>query len=246
MRGRAAWAVLAAPVLALVGGLAAACFAKVHGHGLPGARRARTTPGRAHEPPRAMLLPDGGPGRGLRPAGPLPGAGARPRSRRAAAAWSGFPEHALDAAARAAASSATRVTVAALVLAALVAALVAWRARRARGATAAETWGCGYGLPTARMQYTGESFAGGLTGRFGWALRPRARLERPQGFFPRRASFESHVPDTVLDAFLLPALRAVAATAERLRRLHRPQVQAQALLVGAALVALLAWRFLLW
>jgi hypothetical protein len=34
--------------------------------------------------------------------------------------------------------------------------------------------------------------------------------------------------------------------AEHVRRLHRGQVQGQALLVALALLALLAWRFLWW
>ncbi len=240
----AAWAVLTAPALALVGGLAVACFAKVVGVVFLG--EPRTPAGRgAREPARAMLAPMAALAAaciaiGLFPAALLPALG------RAVASWSLLPDEALAGPARSAGESASSLTLGAVALVALVARSPSG-ARAARGgATESSTWGCGYGRPTPRMQYTGESFAGGLTGRFGWALRPHAHLERPAGFFPQRASYDSHVPDTVLEAFLLPALRAVAGAAERLRRLHRPQVQAQALLVGATLVALLAWRFLFW
>ncbi|HVI76302.1 MAG TPA: oxidoreductase, partial [Anaeromyxobacteraceae bacterium] len=124
--------------------------------------------------------------------------------------------------------------------------LGAWRRRRVRGAPTAETWGCGYTRPTPRMQYTGSSFAEMLTLRFGWAFFPRARVDPPRGAFPHHAAFSSHVPDTVLDVALVPVLRSASWGAEHVRRLHRGQVQWQALLVGLALVTLLAWRFLWW
>lgn len=85
-----------------------------------------------------------------------------------------------------------------------------------------------------------------LTLRFGWAFFPHARVEPPRGPFPQRAAFSSHIPDTVLDVALAPALRRVAWGAERVRRLHRGQVQGQALLVALALIALIAWGFLWW
>ena len=96
------------------------------------------------------------------------------------------------------------------------------------------------------MQYTGSSFAELLTLRFGWALFPHARVVPPRGPFPRRASFSSHVPDTVLDIAVVPLLRGAARAAGRARRLHRGQAQAQALLVALALLSLLAWRFIWW
>jgi hypothetical protein len=85
-----------------------------------------------------------------------------------------------------------------------------------------------------------------LTLRFGWAFFPRARVVPPRGPFPRHAAFSSHVPDTVLDVALVPAVEAAARAGERVRRLQRGKVQGQALLIGVALLALLAWGFLVW
>ncbi|GEJ56895.1 proton-conducting transporter transmembrane domain-containing protein [Anaeromyxobacter diazotrophicus] len=240
----AAWAALAAPALALVGGLAAACFAKVFGTVFLGTPRSDQG-ARAHEAARAMLAPMAGLAACCVLIGLFPGL-LLPALRRAASAWAPPAAGLAAGAARSAVDSASALTGCAAVLLAAAGLLAAWRRRRARGAPAAETWGCGYTRPTARMQYTGSSFAEMLTLRFGWAFFPRARVEPPRGPFPRRATFSSHVPDTVLDVALLPLLASASWGAERVRRLHRGQVQGQALLVGLTLLALLAWRFLWW
>lgn len=177
---------------------------------------------------------------GLFPAAVVPALG------RAAAAWARLAPAALAAPGRSAAESAGAITALAALLLFLVVTLAAWRHRRTRGATESETWGCGFACPTARMQYTGSSFAEMLTLRFGWAFFPRARVEPPRGPFPQHAAFSSHVPDTVLDVGIIPVLRTTAWGAGWIRSLHRGQVQAQALLVFLTLVALLVWRFLWW
>lgn len=239
-----AFAVLAVPALGLVGGLAAACFVKVHGAVFLGSPRSAEAE-RAHEAPAAMLWPMAllaavCAAIGLAPAAVLP-----PLAR-AATEWSGLPAGALDAAAADTAASATRVTVVALALLAAIGALWLLRRARLRGPQPqAETWGCGFSAPTARMQYTGSSFAEMLVQRFLWAFRPHVSLEPPRGIFPRRAAFASEVPDTVLDRWLLPALRAAESLSVRLRTRVPAAVHFQAVLVLAALVVLLAWRFLL-
>ncbi len=240
---RAAWAALAAPALALVGGLAAACFAKVHGTvflGTPRSENAR----KAHEPPAAMLVPMALLALACAAIGLFPAA-ALPALRRGAAAWARLAPEALGQPSARAMSAAWMISLAAAALLVVAAAVAAWRRPRARGPEA-ETWGCGFSAPTPRMQYTGSSFAEMLTLRFGWAFFPRARLVPPRGPFPRQASFSSHVPDTVLDVGLAWLFQATSRTAEQLRRLHRGQVQAQALLVALALLALFAWRFIWW
>ena len=239
-----AWTALAAPALALVGGLAAACFAKVVGTVFLGSPRSDLET-RPHEAPRAMLAPMAALAAACVVIGLFP-ALLLPALHHASAAWARLTPAASDTAARDAISAARAVTAAAAGFLAAAGLLASWRRRRARGAPTAETWGCGYTRPTPRMQYTGSSFAEMLTLRFGWAFFPRARVDPPRGEFPRHAAFSSHVPDTVLDVALVPVLRSASWGAEHVRRLHRGQVQWQALLVGLALVTLLAWRFLWW
>jgi NADH:ubiquinone oxidoreductase subunit 5 (subunit L)/multisubunit Na+/H+ antiporter MnhA subunit len=234
------FAALAAPVLALVGGLAAACFVKVHGTVFLGHPRSRHAE-HAHEAPPAMLAPMLALAVvcvviGLFPAALLPGLA------RAAAGWSGLPLEAVAASAASAGSSAARVTAVAtaLIAVALAAALLRRRLLR-RPQPRAETWGCGYARPTARMQYTGSSLAGMLVGSFRWAFFPRARVLPPRGVFPQRSMYRASVPDTALERGILPALSWISRLAGRARGRLLGAVQFQALLLVSGLVGLLIW-----
>ena len=149
-------AVLIAPVLALVGALATACFVKVQGTVFLG--NARTADAaRAHESPRAMLIPMAVLAAACVAIGALPALVVAPLSR-GAAAWSGMPLSSLARPAALAAGSAGWVSGVGVLLVTLV--LVLWFLRRRLDAgVAGDTWGCGYAYPTARMAYTGSSFA---------------------------------------------------------------------------------------
>ena len=103
------------------------------------------------------------------------------------------------------------------------------------------TWDCGYARPTARMQYTGSSFADSLVLRFGWVFFPKTRVVVPTGPFPKRAAFDSHVPDTVLDVVIVPTCARGAGATERIRAWFIGRVQFQALLVVLGLITLLGW-----
>ncbi len=253
-----AYAALGAPVLALVGGLAAACFAKVVGVVFLGSPRSAHAE-RAHEPPAAMLAPMAALAVaciaiGLAPAALLPALA------RAAAAWSRLAPGLLAAPAASAAASATRVSVVALTLLGFASAV--WLLRRRRLAAAwgepaprsvgrtecppaqIDTWGCGFAAPTARMQYTGSSFAELLVGRFSWVIAPRTRTRTPEGIFPPGAAFHTEIPDSVLDLALVPAARAYGWLTTRARLLSLRRIQFQMLLVLATLVAGLTWGFL--
>jgi formate hydrogenlyase subunit 3/multisubunit Na+/H+ antiporter MnhD subunit len=231
---------LAAPALALVGGLAAACFAKVFGTVFLGQARSAHAE-RVHEAPATMLVPMAVLaalclGVGLFPAAWLPAL------TRAAGDWSGLPPEALAGPAAEAWEAAWRISLLALALLLLVGVLSWWRRRRLGAQQpSAPTWGCGYARPTARMQYTGSSFAEQLVLRFGWVFFPRRRVEPPVGVFPRRAAFDSHMPDTVLDLAILPALGSGVRMADRLRAQVGGRVQAKVSLVLAGLLGLLAW-----
>ena len=239
-----AFTALGVPVLALVGGLAAACFAKVVGIAFLGAPRTPEAAG-AHEAPRTMLVPIAGLAAicaviGLAPAAVLP------PLRNVAAAWAHLDPAALDGAAARAGAGAARVSLVAALLLAAAAALVALRRRRLAAhppAAAVETWGCGFAAPTARIQYTGSSFAELLLRRFSWAVVPRVQGTPPAGPFPAPASFHTDVPDAVLDLAVAPTARAYHWAAIRARLLYLRRIQFQILLILATLLAVLAWGF---
>jgi formate hydrogenlyase subunit 3/multisubunit Na+/H+ antiporter MnhD subunit len=241
--GPAPAVVVGAPVLALVGGLAAACFVKVHGTIFLGQGRSAHA-GRGHEPPASMLLPMALLASLCLVIG-LGSAGALPALARAAAGWARLPAPVLGAIAAQAGRSALRVSLVSLALIALAAGLWLLRRRRLPGPHAqAETWSCGYAAPTPRMQYTGSSFAEMLVVRFGWAFFPKGQVVPPKGPFPRRAAFASSIPDTILDVGVSPALAWLAARARWARFPLLGTVQFQALLIVLGLVALLGWLVL--
>jgi hydrogenase-4 component B len=232
------WAGFAAPALALIGGLAVACFVKVHSAvflGLPRTEAARD----ARESPRTMLWPMAVLVAccvlvGCFPLATVPALGA------AVSRWAPEAAGAAERLASLAPLGAVALMAAgSLAAVALVGALL-WARGRAGSARAA-TWGCGYVLPTPRMQYTSSSFAQMLVGMFGWALRPIVHRPSVAGPFPAPASFHSEVPDVVLDRAVVPGFRIAGRISHLSRFLQRGSVQAYLLYVFLALIALLLW-----
>ena len=98
-----------------------------------------------------------------------------------------------------------------------------WRARRAL--RLGVTWDCAYVAPTARMQYSAQSFASIITGWFGFILRPEVHAQLPVDVLPLSATLESHTPDTVLKYLIEPLSRRVMNVATAARSLQHGGVQ---------------------
>ncbi len=231
-------ALVAIPVLALVGGLAAACFVGTFGTIFLGEPRMQLP--RAHEAGIAMrgtmligsLLCVG---IGLWPAGVL-------RLVMPAAALAGhIPVGLSDASGPLLAMS--RV---AFVLAFLIAALALLRSAllRRREVTQGVTWGCGYAAPSPRMQYTASSFAQPLLAPFAPIIRVRVHEDGPSGYFPARASYEEHIGDVAGEGFLIPGTRRVARALSQLRVIQQGRVQLYLVYIVVTLVALLLWQLM--
>jgi hydrogenase-4 component B len=229
--------------LALIGGLAAACFAKAFGVtflGEPRSEHARD----AHESPRAMV------GAMVVLAALCAAAAAlSPLAVRALLApvtviANGLGQGGVAALAPAAATSLALALAAgggglalALTLALLRRALLR---RRAAGETV--TWGCGYLAPTARMQYTASSFAQPIVELVAPLLGTRTRLEAPAGLFPTRAALATETPDPATDRVLRPAFAWAGTVLARMRVLQQGRVQLYVLYIALTLVALLLWK----
>ena len=138
-----------------------------------------------------------------------------------------------------------RVTVAALVVAGTIVALLLLRAALLRGRSIGSglTWGCGYDLPTPRMQYTSTSFAEPLVRLFQQIIRPRQRLSPPRGPFPSRAGFASDAPDLLTERVIRPAWLILLSLNAKLRWLQQGSVNLYLLYPVIALAVLLVWRF---
>lgn len=228
--------------LALIGGLAAACFAKVFGVVFLGEARSAHV-AHAHDPGPAMLLPMGALAAGCALIGLVP-ALLVGRMAGALESLTRLPADTIEPTLALAVAPLTRVSVAAGVLLVLAGALTLWRhAQLARRPVAeALTWDCGYALPTPRMQYTASSFARPLTLLFGGLLRTRTTRVAPAGPFPQEAALATETPDVFRDALFRPVFRMAAGTLARLRWLQHGRVQLYVLYILLTLVVLLVWK----
>ena len=223
------------PALALIGGLAAACFVKVFGVvflGEPRSDHAR----HAHEVGLAMRAPMVAAALACLAIGLWP-AGAVALVVPAAVCLSGAPMPA-DLGAL------FNISLLATVLVASIAALAWLRARLLKGRPVAQTatWGCGYPHATPRMQYTATSFADPVLAPFSSVLQIRTHGGLPDGIFPGPAHFERHVGDMAGERVLVPAWRRFLHTARQLRVIQHGRMQLYLVYVLATLVALVLWQ----
>jgi hydrogenase-4 component B len=230
-----AWPVLALGALAMIGALAAACFAKVFGVVFLGQPRTPQAAG-AVESPRSMLGPMGVLAACCAALGVAPVAVA-PALARAAGAAAGLPGPASLG------SLAHFGILTAIALPMLAAAALAWAWSR-KGSVpraALPTWDCGYAAASPRIQYTASSFADGLVSAMRYVLLPQVRWLRVRGLFPSPRSYRSHVPDPVLDRVAEPSLGFAARGLAALHFFQSGQLPLYLLYILITLVALLVW-----
>jgi hydrogenase-4 component B len=118
-----------------------------------------------------------------------------------------------------------------------------WRLVRANGLRRGLTWDCGFSAPSARMQYTGGSFAGITGGWFDWILRPERTQRRPRGPFPAFASRIERVPETVLERVIEPTAAVVMRISGAARKLQHGRLQFYIMYLagGLAVLAAVVW-----
>ena len=227
--------------LALIGGLAAACFAKAFGIAFLGTARTEEAR-RAVEAPGPMVWPQ--------------------VILAAACAVVAFAAPWIVTALAPATAQASGLAVevarthladmgrplrgvagggAALVLAASILALARRRLLASRHVTSAVTWGCAYPAASPRRQYTASSFARPLTELFAFVLRTKTKGEPPRGYFPTEGDWTTHTPDVFRRELFRPVFFAIARATASVRWLQGGQTQVYVLYVGVLLVALLVW-----
>jgi len=238
--GAAAAAVLAAPALALIGGLAVACFVKVYGIVFLGAPRTEAHTAR-HEAGWQMLAPMLLLGSLCIAIGLAPGVVAAPLER---ASLTVLPSLAGTAGLRLQSLvPLTMITLLGVALVALISLLALWYRRRLAGTVCSETgtWCCGYQRPAPRIQYSASSFAEMLTSLFAFVLRPQNHLPgKMTGIFPGSSRFSSHVPEVVLELLYIPALKRLYRRFSGVRRLQSGILQLYVLYSLVTLIVLLA------
>jgi len=105
------------------------------------------------------------------------------------------------------------------------------------------TWGCGYARPSARMQYTASSFAEPITTLFRGLLATRYQVQRPEGILPARASLATETPDLCRGNLYRPAFLQANWGLSKLRWLQHGQVRLYVLYIAVTLIVLMAWKF---
>ena len=113
-----------------------------------------------------------------------------------------------------------------------------------RRAARAPTWDCGYAAPTARMQYTGSSFAQPILEIFAPVLGTRISSLKPTGVFPSGASHATATPDSFRERVFAPLANEVGRRLSQLRRIQEGRVQIYVLYIALTLLAVLIYQFL--
>jgi hydrogenase-4 component B len=230
------FAALAAPVLAVIGALAVACFVNLLGTIFLGQPRSEASH-HAHDPSLAMIAPMSVLAAGCLAVG-VASASLAPALDRAVQIW----KPGTDASLFTLAPLLSVTWMAAGLIGVAVILVLVLRAVVARSsAGTAGTWDCGYARPSTRMEYSGSSFNQVLVGLFGWVLFPKKHRPQVSGIFPAPANFKIQVPDTVLDRLVIPFYRFAGRTLPWFRFLQQGRIQIYVLYFVVILIVLYLW-----
>ncbi|MBI5506455.1 MAG: hydrogenase [Deltaproteobacteria bacterium] len=232
-------AAVAAVVLAMIGAMAVACFAKLIGTVFLGSARSDASQ-HGHDPTATMMGPMIVLAFGCVCLGLFPSIAIAPLED-ASRTWAALAES--TPISLAAVAPLGWISAAGLGLVAVVAtfALISRITPRAGAVAEAGTWDCGYARPDRRMQYTGSSLGATLVDLFGLVVWPRNHQPAIHGLFPGSATFKSVVADTVLDRLVLPFFRAAGRYMSMFRVFQQAQMQSYVLYVLTIVIVLMVW-----
>jgi hydrogenase-4 component B len=228
--------------LALIGGLAAACFAKAFGIVFLGEPRSDHA-AHAHEVGLAMRLSLVALATGCG----VIGLGAPWVVEAMAPALTnatGLPADSVNTLLMSVRSTFSAIVLASLVLLVFLALLASLRHRLLVRRSVEEyvTWDCGYARPTSRMQYTASSFAQPLTSLFRFLLRTRFHHVMMPGLFPRAASLTTETEDLSRVRLYQPLFISIGRGLSSLRWVQHGQVHLYVLYIALTLLVLLVWK----
>ena len=238
----------AGAVLAFVGAVSALSIARAFGIVFLGAGRDDSV--RApREVSLWMRLPMGVHALGVVALGVLPGLGFLLVRGSTELALSALPGAGVDAL-QPIAGSLSRIGAVSTTLVLVIGALIWLRtrvARRSVGATqrsdtvSGPTWGCGYGAPSSRMQYTGSSFSSDFGNWFRGVTVSLRRQKQPLGYFPEDSYLITNCVDAVERRVFSVIRHGDASATELSRRLREddPRIAFAAALTAIALISAL-------
>ena len=140
----------------------------------------------------------------------------------------------------------SNITLMALIFLSSLVILVMLRSLLYRGKTVTRsgTWGCGFTQPNTRMQYTGSSYAASILEFFRTVAPVREEHEAIDGRFPAKTHYHSHVEDVAERSSSALIVRPVMALFDRLRWIQHGDIHLYVGYILAAIVILLlfVWR----
>jgi len=104
------------------------------------------------------------------------------------------------------------------------------------------TWDCGYARPHARMQYSASSFAQPIVDFFKGILRTQKHAPKISEYFPDSSSFKTETADLFSETLFRPALGFIHRIAEKLTWIQHGQLQVYILYILFTLIALFIWK----
>ncbi|MDD5327189.1 MAG: proton-conducting transporter membrane subunit [Phycisphaerae bacterium] len=106
------------------------------------------------------------------------------------------------------------------------------------------TWDCGYAQPGPKMQYTATSFAQPLTDLFKLFLRTRKDISHPKGVFPVQSAFHTDTSDISEKYMYEPAYKWISLLLSKLRWFQHGRLQIYVLYIALTLGILLIWKMM--
>lgn len=132
----------------------------------------------------------------------------------------------------------------ALALLLLIGALALLRKRLLTGREIAfaGTWDCGYGTPTPRMQYTASSFAALTTGLFAKLFQPRISLHTREGYFPKPADLRTVCTDLFVARLYWPCFQLLHRSVNLLKVFQHGYTHLYILYILLILLGFMLWK----
>lgn len=218
---------LTAPVLSMIGALAAACFVKVYSAVFLGTERCEDSKP-VHESPKIMLLPMGILAVLCVAIGVLP------------QYVTLILESVIHQKVLSTILPLSTFSAFSFGFLISIAVLYIWMSFRSNKPKEALTWGCGYAKPTSRMQYTAASFGNGFAIMFDWVLHSKVHRTNLDTVIPSKVAFESHVNELVLDRLLGPLFKRIQTIFSWFSRFQQGASQSYILYILLAVLFLMA------
>jgi hypothetical protein len=109
------------------------------------------------------------------------------------------------------------------------------------GSTEGLTWDCGYRFPSARMQYSGGSFAHSTAVMLRPLIRPRIETPKIQALFPSEAQARLSTPDWPTTLWEKLIFHPIELLSDYAKGLQAGLVNIYILYIFITLVLALAW-----